>query len=293
MGKVAILTDSNSGITSSQAEAFGVHVLPTPFYIDNQMYYEGVDLSEDEFFRLQEEDREIHTSTPLMGDVLDKWDELLADYDEIVYIPLSSGLSSSCMSATAEAEEDEYDGKVFVVNNQRISVTMKLSVIEAKKMADEGRSGSEIKAYLEEHRLESTIYITVATLKYLKKGGRITPAVAAIGSMLKIKPVLQIRGEKLDSFSKARTMKHAKQIMIDAIKDDLKGFLDDPEGKDCVISVAHTNNREGAEVFREELLKIFPDRQIIIDPLSTVVACHIGSGALAVTATKSFVKELA
>ncbi|MBQ1598506.1 MAG: DegV family protein [Lachnospiraceae bacterium] len=289
---VAILTDTNSGFTVEDAEEKGIYVIPTPFYIDDKLYYEGVDLDHDKFFELQAADHEIHTSMPLVGDVMDKWHELLDEYDEIVYIPLSSGLSSSCETAIMLAEDDDFDGRVFVVNNQRISATMKLSAMEAKALADEGKSAAEIKEYLEEHKSESAIYIMVDTLKYLKRGGRITPAAAAVGSLLHIKPVLQIQGEKLDKFAMARTTKQGKQIMLDAIKKDAEERFEDPDGSGLVMSIAHTDNQEEAEKLREELLSLYPNHQVVIDPLSMVVACHIGPGSLAVTVSKSFLKEM-
>ena len=282
MSKVAILTDSNSGITIEEAKEMGVYVLPMPFYINGELYYEEIDLSQDQFYeKLRQPDCKITTSMPIVGDLIDKWEKLLENYDEVVYIPMSSGLSSSC--ATAIGLADDYDGKVQVVNNQRISVTQKLSVVEAKKMADRGSSAEEIRKFLEDTKFDSSIYITVGTLEYLKKGGRLTPAVAAIGTLLRIKPVLTIQGEKLDSFAKARTMKQAKQIMMDAIDKDMRERFHDPEGKNCIISVAHTQEKEAAEEFRQELLERWPDREILIDPLSLSVSCHIGPGSLAVT----------
>lgn len=284
MGKVAILTDSNSGITQEEAKKLGIYVFPTPVYINDEVFYEGVDLTTEQFFARQAEGAEIKTSMPVVGDVIDKWESLLEEYDEVVYIPLSSGLSSSCDTAIMLAED--YDGKVQVVNNQRISVTMKLSVFDAKTLADAGKSATEIKEILEAMKFESTIYIMVDTLEYLKKGGRITPAAATIGSLLKIKPVLQIRGEKLDSFAKARTVKQAKQIMMDAIAQDMKEVLHDPTGEDTIIAMAHTQNEEEIAKFKEEVEERFPGHDIIVDPLSLVVSSHIGPGALAVTCTK-------
>lgn len=284
MRKVAILTDSNSGITQEEAKTNGLYVLPTPVYIDDEVFYEGVDLTTETFFKRQAEGADIKTSMPVMGDVIDRWEELLKEYDEVVYIPLSSGLSGSYNAALMLA--DDYDGKVQVVNNQRISVTMKISVYEAKKMADAGKSAAEIREILERTRFESTIYIMVDTLEYLKKGGRITPAVAAIGSLLKIKPVLQIRGEKLDSFAKARTIKQGKQIMLDAIAKDMTEGWNDPEGEHTIIAMAHTQNQEEIEKFKEEAQQRWPNHDIMIDPLSLVVSGHIGPGALAITCTK-------
>ena len=284
MSKVAILTDSNSGITQEEAEQAGIYVFPTPVYINDEVFYEGVDLTTDQFFARQAEGAEIKTSMPVVGDVIDKWESLLEEYDEVVYIPLSSGLSSSCETAIMLAED--YDGKVQVVNNQRISVTMKLSVYDAKRLADAGKSATEIKEILEAMRFESTIYIMVDTMEYLKKGGRITPAAAAIGSLLKIKPVLQIRGEKLDSFAKARTVKQAKQIMMDAIAKDMDEVLHDPTGENTIIAMAHTQNEEEIAKFKAEVEERFPGHDIFVDPLSLVVSSHIGPGALAVTCTK-------
>ena len=285
MSKVAILTDSNSGITQEEAKKNGIYVIPTPVYINDEVFYEGVDLTTETFFARQAEGADIKTSMPVMGDVIDKWDELLEKYDEVVYIPLSSGLSGSYNAAQMLAEDD-YEGKVEVVNNQRISVTMKISVYEAKKMADQGKSAADIREILERTRFESNIYIMVDTLEFLKKGGRITPAVAAIGSLLKIKPVLQIRGEKLDSFAKARTVKQGKQIMMDAIAKDMAEGWNDPEGEHTIIAMAHTQNEEEIEKFKEEALQRWPNRDIMIDPLSLVVSGHIGPGALAITCTK-------
>lgn len=284
MGKVAILTDSNSGITLAEAKDLGIYVMPMPFYIDEKLYYEEIDLSQDQFYeKLREPNCKITTSMPIVGDLIDKWEELLESYDEVVYIPMSSGLSSSC--ATAIALSDDYDGRVQVVNNQRVSVTQRLSVMEAIKLSQMGKSAEEIKDFLDETKFDSSIYITVGTLDYLKKGGRLTPAVAAIGTLLRIKPVLQIQGEKLDSFAKARTMKQAKQIMMDQIAKDMKERYNDPTGENTIISIAHTQESEAAEEFRQELLERFPGHDIIINPLSLSISCHIGPGSLAVTAS--------
>ncbi|MCR5144173.1 MAG: DegV family protein [Lachnospiraceae bacterium] len=284
MSKVAIMTDSNCGITQAESNDLGVYVLPMPFYFDEKLYYEDIDLSQDDFYEKLANSNEITTSMPLVGDLIDKWEELLEEYDEILYIPMSSGLSSSC--ETAYMLSQDYDGKVVVVDAQRISVTMKLSVLEAKKLAEQGKSAAEIKELIEASKMDSFIYITVDTLEYLKKGGRLTPAVAAIGSLLKIKPVLQIRGEKLDKFAMARTTKQAKQTMLDAIEKNINEDLNDPTGENTVISIAHTNNLEAANEFKQEVLNRWPDREVWVDPLSLSVSCHIGPGSLAVTCTK-------
>ena len=284
MSKVAVMTDSNSGITQSQAKELGITVVPMPFYIDGKLYYEDIDLTQEDFYRMLEKGGDISTSMPAVGDLIDRWEALLKEYDEIVYIPMSSGLSSSC--ATAKALAQDYEGKVFVVDNQRISVTMKQTVFEAMKMAEHGKTAAEIRDILEATKFESTIYIMVDTLTYLKKGGRITPAAAALGTLLKLKPVLQIRGEKLDAFAKARTIKQAKQIMLDAIKTDMDQVLHDPDGKHTKIAMAHTHNEEAIMQFKEEAQAIWPDHDIMVDPLSLSVTCHIGPGALAITCTK-------
>ena len=230
MGKsVAILTDSNSGITQNCAKALGISVLPMPFYINDELFYEDITLTQEEFYRHLEDDAEIHTSMPVVGEVLDRWDSLLKDYDEVVYIPMSSGLSSSC--ATAKTLAEDYDGRVQVVDNQRISVTQRQSVLDAVRLAELGYDAAGIKEYLEKTKFDSSIYIYVPTLKYLKKGGRITPAAAAIGTVLNLKPVLQIQGEKLDSFKKARGKEAAKKIMIEAVKNDLENPMVRADGQ--------------------------------------------------------------
>ncbi len=285
---VAILTDSNSGVTAVEAEKNGLFVQPMPFYIDGDLYYEGINLTVDEFFDKQTSGSDITTSMPIVGELIDHWEKLLEKYDEVVYIPMSSGLSSSCETAVMLSED--YDGKVQVVNNQRISVTQKLSVYEAKKLADEGKSAAEIKDYLELHKMDSSIYIMVDTLKYLKKGGRLTPAVAAIGTLLHIKPVLQIQGEKLDTFSKGRTLKQCKQTIITALRNDFENRFRSMDDLETNICVAHTQCRAEAEEFREELKAEFPEvKNIIIDPLSLSVSCHIGPGALAATVSKGII----
>ncbi len=284
MSKVIIMTDSNSGITQAQAKELGVVVLPMPFYINEEMFYEDIDLSQEQFYEKLQAGGDIKTSMPLVGDVTDKWDELLKEYDEIVYIPMSSGLSSSCETAYMLAQD--YDGKVQVVNNQRISVTMRQSVIDAKNLADAGKNASEIKQILEDAKFESSIYIMVDTLTYLKKGGRITPAAAALGTLLKLKPVLQIQGEKLDAFAKARTVKQAKNIMIEAMKSDFEKRFDSADGEKMNLEIAYTYDLAAAEAFKEEVQAVFPNNEIVMNPLSLSVSCHIGPGALAIACSK-------
>ncbi len=285
MKKVAVITDSNSGITQKQAEELGIKVIPMPFFINGEVFYEDINLSQEQFYAKLEEGADISTSQPSIGDILDLWDKTLKEYDEIVHIPMSSGLSGSCETAMMLA--NDYEGKVFVVDNQRISVTQKMSVLEAIDMADEGMSGKEIKEYLESTKLESSIYITLDTLKYLKKGGRITPAAAALGTFLKLKPVLQIQGEKLDAYAKARTLKQAKTIMIDAITNDfVTRFKDTKDAETMNIAVAYSGDSKEGEILREELKNLFPTHDIVMEPLSLSVSCHIGPGSVAVACAK-------
>lgn len=284
MSRVVVVTDSNSGITQAEAKELDVVVMPMPFYINEEMFYEDIDLTQEQFYAKLAEGGDIKTSMPLVGDVTDKWDELLKEYDEIVYIPMSSGLSSSC--ETAYMLSQDYDGKVQVVNNQRISVTMRQSVLDAKAMADSGKTAEEIKDILEDEKFNSSIYIMVDTLTYLKKGGRITPAAAALGTLLKLKPVLQIQGEKLDAFAKARTVKQAKSIMIEAMKSDFEKRFDSPDGAKMNLEIAYTFDKEAAEAFKAEVQEAFPNNEIVMNPLSLSVSCHIGPGALAIACSK-------
>ena len=285
MQKVAIMTDTNSGIVKDEADSLGIALLPMPFIIDGENYLEGVNLTHNEFYALLDRGADVSTSQPAPGDLCDMWDKLLeSGYDEIVYIPMSSGLSRSCETATSFA--NEYDGKVFVVNNQRISVTQRQSVLDALKLAKDGKSGAEIKEILERDKLESSIYITLDTLKYLKKGGRITAAAAAIGMVLNLKPVLQIQGEKLDAFTKVRGMKLARKAMIDAIKADIENrFLDLAKKNKLAISISYSFvDDETLKSWLDEVKEAFPTYDIYCAPLALSIGCHIGPGALAITA---------
>ena len=284
MGKIAIVTDSNSGIVQAEAKELGIYVIPMPFMIDGKDYLEEINLTQEEFYQKLTEGAEISTSMPSPGSVTDLWDELLKEYDEIVHIPMSSGLSGSC--ETAMMLSRDYDGKVQVVNNQRISVTQRQSVLDALALAKQGRTASEIKTILERDKFESSIYIMVDTLYYLKKGGRITPAAAALGTLLKLKPVLQIQGEKLDAFAKARTVKQAKSIMIEAMKNDFANRFNDPNGEHMYLEMAYTHDLEAAENFKKEVQEAFPGMEIRMDPLSLSISCHIGPGALAVACSR-------
>lgn len=282
---IAVVTDSNSGITQEDAKALGLYVVPMPFMIDGETYEEGINLSHEDFYARQEEGADITTSQPSPKTVMGLWDELLTRYNQVVHIPMSSGLSGSCQTALMLAED--YGGRVQVVDNQRISVTQRQSALDALELARAGLDAVQVKEVLERTRLDSSIYITVDTLKYLKKGGRITPAAAALGTLLKIKPVLQIQGDKLDSFSKARTMKQAKSVMLKAMAHDLEGRFQGPEGECVWLEAAYTGNRQAAEEFVREIRERFPKAgEVRLDPLSLSVSCHIGPGALAIACVK-------
>ena len=289
--KIAVVTDSNSGITQAQAKEMGVAVLPMPFMIDGETYYEDITLTREQFYQRLKDNADIATSQPTPDSILKMWDKLLKEYDQSIHIPMSSGLSGSCSTAMMLAGEDEYEGKVFVVDNRRISVTQYQSVKDAQMLAAMGMDGTQIKKRLEETAADSVIFITVDTLKYLKKGGRITPAAAALGTLLKIKPVLIILGEKLDSFAKARTMKQAKTMMMNAIQKELDGRLHDSECRNCHLAIAHTDNEEAALEFKKEVEERFPNADVYMAPLSLSIACHIGPGSLAVTATRKMEEE--
>ena len=277
MSRVSIDTDSNSGITQKQGEELGIRVLPMPFYINEELFFEDITLTQEEFYKRLAEDADISTSQPSPGDVTDLWDEILKTYDEIVHIPMSSGLSSSCETAMMLAAD--YGGKVFVVDNQRISITQRRSVMDAAALAKKGMSGKEIRDILMREKLEASIYITLDTLKYLKKGGRITPAAAAIGTVLNLKPVLQIQGEKLDAFSKTRGLKSAKKTMLDAMEKDLTQRF---AGKEMHLDLAYTCSMEDAVQWKKEVEARFPGYEIHMEPLSLSVSCHIGFGAVAI-----------
>lgn len=281
MGKIAIVTDSNSGITQAQGKELGIHVIPMPFYINEELFYEDITLNQEQFYQKLADDAEISTSQPSPADVIELWEKLLEEYDEIIHIPMSSSLSSSCETAMMLAKE--FEGKVHVIDNQRISITMRQSVLDAIEMVGMGFSASEIENVLMREKLEASIYITVDTLKYLKKGGRVTPAAAALGTVLNLKPVLQIQGGKLDSYAKVRGMKAAKKAMIEAIKNDLEGRF---AGKQMHIQIAHTCSDDVVQKWKEELEAVFPGFDIHVGRLSLSVSCHIGPGALAVACCK-------
>ncbi|MDE6747603.1 MAG: DegV family protein [Lachnospiraceae bacterium] len=284
MAKIAIVTDSNSGITQAQAKEMGISVLPMPFMIDDETFYEDITLTQEEFYKKLSSGANVVTSQPTPESVMNLWDELLKEYDEIVHIPMSSGLSGSCQSAMMLAED--YEGKVQVVNNQRISITQRQSALDALSLVEKGMNAAEIKDFLEKDKFNSSIYIMLDTLYYLKKGGRITPAAAALGTLLKLKPVLQIQGEKLDAFAKARTVSQGKTTMINAIRNDMNNRFGGATPDNIWLEMAYTYDLDAANQFKSEVEAAFPGFDIHMDPLSLSVSCHIGPGALAVACCK-------
>ena len=294
MKKIAIMTDSNSGITQKEAAGLGISVLPMPFMINDTTYFEDINLTQDRFYEFLENDAVVSTSQPSPDSLIHMFHKLLAEYDEVVHIPMSSGLSGSCQTACMLAQEPEFDGKVFVVNNQRISVTQTQSVLDAMELAKKGYDGAQIKKILEEDKFNSSIYIMLDTLFYLKKGGRITPAAAALGTLLKLKPVLQIQGEKLDAFAKARTKSAGKSMMLQAIKNDIEnrfGGFDESAKERVTLHIAYTKDAEEAELWKQEVMEAFPGFRLKMTPLSLSVACHIGPGALALACTRNLIVE--
>lgn len=288
MSNIAIMTDSNCGIMPDEGRDLGIYVLPMPVIIDGQTYYEGIDITLDEFFKKQTEGADITTSQPSPGDVEAMWTELLKTHDEVLFVPMSGGLSNTCQTALMLSGEDEFAGRVFVVNNRRISVTQAQSVLDAKLLAEEGKTASEIKELLEAEALDASIYIAVDTLEYLKKGGRITAAAAAIGTVLKLKPVLTIQGDKLDSFAKARGLKAAFRIMLNAVKNDISSRFSHL-GEDSVLKVGIANTLmepEKLEMFKDEMKKNFPDMELFYLPLTMSIGTHTGPGALGIGAVR-------
>lgn len=284
--KVAVVTDTHSGINNEEAKELGIYLINAPFMVNGKQHYEGIDLDHDSFYRMLDEGADVSTSQSSPADILKLWDELLEKYDEIVIIPLSSGLSGGYQTMVALSMDDKYEGRVFPVDKLGVSITEKSAALEAKKLADKGYSGADIKRIIEEHRRENLIYITVPTLKYLKKGGRITPAAAALGTLLKIKPVLSIDGDKLDAYAKARTVTKACEIMLEAAQTALTERLNDPEAESSVIYSVHSENRDQAELFAEEIRKRWPKAEVVTEELALAIACHTGPGALAIAVEK-------
>jgi len=286
--KVAIMTDSNTGITQKEASELGIFVLPMPFMVEGETFFEDISLTQEEFFLKQENGLDIVTSQPSPESVMTLWNEILKEYDEIVHLPMSSALSGSCETAMILAREEEYEGKVYIVDNKRISVLQTQAIKDSLMYVKQGKSGQEVKDLLEADSLNYSVYIMVDTLYYLKKGGRITATAAALGTLLKIKPILQIQGGKLDAFAKARTTNQGKTTMMNAIKNDIQtrfgGMVTPPN---VTLHVAYTKDLDAAMKLKEELSEEFPGHIINIQPLSLSIACHIGPGALAIAVTQN------
>ena len=288
MSGIAIMTDSNCGIMPEEGRKLGIHVIPMPVIIDGRTYFEGVDITAEDFYKKQAAGAEITTSQPSPGDVTAMWDRLLKDYDQVIFIPMSSGLSNTCQTAVMLSDDDAYRGKVYVVDNHRISVPQLQSVYDAGALAEEGKTAAEIKEILEKEALDASIYIAVDTLEYLKKGGRITPAAAAIGTMLRLKPVLTIQGDKLDSFARARGMKSAFHTMLNALKKDIDTRLAPLRKQGCLkIGLANTQlEPEKLEAFKTELHENFPDMDFVYFPLTMSIGTHVGPGGLGIGAVR-------
>ena len=289
MPRTAIMADSNCGIMPAEEADYGIHILPMPIIIDGKTYFEGIDITMEEFYGKQTSGSVITTSQPSPGDVTDMWDRLLRTYDEIVFIPMSSGLSNTCQTSLLLADDEPYKGRVFVVDNHRISVTQALAVLDAKTLADEGKTACEIKDILEKEAMDATIYIAVDTLEYLKKGGRITAAAAALGTILKLKPVLTIQGDKLDSYAKARGMKSAFRVMLEAVKSDIASrFSHLREQGVLKVAIANTMmDPDKLEEFKDEMRKNFPDMELVYFPLTMSIGTHVGPGGLGIGAVRS------
>ena len=279
--KIAIATDTNSGITALEGEKLGVFVLAMPVNLEETIHYEGLDITSEQLYDAMRQHREVSTSQPSPGQLMELWDGILAKgYDEIVYIPMSSGLSGSCQSAALFARD--YDGKVQVVDNHRISVTQRESVISALRLAEQGYDAGQIREFLEKHAYDASIYITVDSMEYLKKGGRVTPAAATLATVLNLKPVLTIQGDKLDAFAKVRGMKLAESKMIDALHQDrAERFKDVPESRLLIETAGTLENEELAESWRQQVQAEFPFAKVSYANLPCSIACHVGMNSVA------------
>ena len=282
--KVAIVTDTNSGISPAFAKELGISIVPMPFLINDEEFFEDVNLNQEQFYQKLLSGAHVSTSQPNIYDVMEIWENLLKENDEVVYIPMSSGLSNSCETAINFAKQ--FEGKVQVVDNKRISVTQKQSVIDAVNMAKDGMNALQIKEALMQSSMNASIYIMVSTLTYLKKGGRITPAAAAIGTLLKIKPVLTIQGAKLDKCGQVMTLSQAKRKMLEQMTKDIDTRFADliKQGK-FKLFMAYTYDKDKCLEFKKEAEEVFSKYNLkieFVDPLSLSVSCHIGPGAIAI-----------
>lgn len=277
--KIAIATDTNSSMTQKQADEHGIYLLPMPVIIDEETYLEGLNIDNAQLYNAMKEHRDISSSQPSPGQLIEFWENILKDgYDQIVYIPMSSGLSNSCHNAIQFSRD--YDEKIQVVDNHRISLTQEASVLSALLLAQQGLTAEEIKNYLEERAYQASIYITVDSMEYLKKGGRVTPAAAAFASVLNLKPILTIQGDKLDTYAKARGMKQAEEKMIEAIKQDkLTRFADVPDHQLRIETAGTFENEEKSEQWRQLVQNAFPSIPVSYVDLPCSIACHVGINA--------------
>lgn len=281
LSRIAIITDTNSGITQEEAAQLGIFLLPMPFFIQDELFLEGKTLSQKSFYEAQDAGKAISTSQPSPANLTELWEYTLSSHDTIIYIPMSSGLSGSC--ATAQMLAADYEGKVFVADNKRISATQRQSVLDALTLRDAGYTAEQIKNRLEETALDANIYLTVETLSYLKKGGRITPAAAALGSALNILPVLQIKGERLDAFRKVRGQKKAYHTMLEAIRSDL---AEEFQEEDVLIQTAYSGSPEKGAIWNQIVQDAFPEKHVENFVLPLSIACHTGPGTVGVTCMK-------
>ena len=284
--KVAVVTDSHSGISQQEAKELGLSVLPAPFMVNGVQFEEGISLTSDAFYQKLDEGADVSTSQSSPADILKLWDELLQTYDQIVVIPLSSGLTGAYQTMMMLASDEPYEGRVFPVDNTSVSVTERVAALNALALAAKGYDAPSIKRILEETRKNALIFIAVSTLKYLKKGGRITPAAAALGTLLKIKPVLKIDGDKLDAFAKVRTMSQAREVMLSAVQDCLTNRLHDPEAEHSYIMVAHAQDEEAAKELLAIARERWPKADLYMAPLALAIVCHTGPGALGFVAER-------
>lgn len=278
--RTAVMTDSNSGITKIEAEEMGIFLIAMPVIIDGETHFEGQDLTQENFYQSLINGKDISTSQPAPGFVMEMWNQILeSGYDQVVYIPMSSGLSYSCETAVSLSRE--FDGKVCVVDNHQISIPMRESVLDAVDMAKDGKSAEEIRRKLEDSAYDSSIYIAVDTLEFLKKGGRITPAGAALGAVFNVKPILTIQGEKLDAYAKVRGMKKCRHKMIEAVKNDLNTRFQSIDRSRIVIGTAGAGlSREEEEQWKNEVAEAFPQIEVYYNPLAVCIGCHVGPGAM-------------
>lgn len=283
MKKIAVVTDSHSSISPAEASMLGVHVLPMPFEVDGQDYFEGVNLTRQQFFGYQRAGAQIGTSQPAPADVMELWDKLLKEYESILYMPISSSLSNSCQTATALAEEEPYAGRVFVVDNGRVASPLHRSILDALELVDKGLSAAECKAALEAAKNDVVIYVAVETLEYLKRGGRISSTTAAVGTMLNIKPILHLTTGKLESYKKARGMNKACEAMLEAIRSDLAIRFQEAHARgDVFLLAAGSADAATTAKWLRQIEAAFPGMPILYDDLSMGVSCHTGEGALGV-----------